>query len=134
MNGSGPLTVQPHEGFLKNVEQLIRVHYSKDKKGEVAFRDLLADLITGLLSNPAPPNSRDEPWPHGTHRDGVQFRKLTFNMPRQHGAAKEGRLMYTVDHERAIIGPMCVYTHKQFKGRPPDRTLSELLTAVLPKE
>jgi hypothetical protein len=42
--------------------------------------------------------------------------------------------MYIVDHERAVIVPLLVYTHKQFEGRPPERALIELLTAVLPTE
>lgn len=134
MDGSESLKIQGNEAFRKNVERLVRDHYSKNKQGAAAFRELLADLIGGLLSNATPPNSRDEPWPHGTHRDGVQFRKLSFKMPRQHGAAREGRLMYIVDCERAVIAPVLVYTHKWFEQRPPARKLDELLAMLFSEE
>lgn len=70
---------------------------------------------------------RKEPWPKGTHVEGWELWKATFDMPGLHGQARHGRMIYLFNvHDRLAI-PILVYTHAEFAKRPPEKDLKRLL-------
>lgn len=130
MSGSPAFAIQRTEGFDQSLRAILREHYKKDPKGEAAFIELLGKMLMALTATPRPGPSRPEPWPRtGTPpaTDKAEFRKVTFNMPGLSGSAREGRLMYLVSRTESWIRPVIVYTHKQFEGRPSEKSLDQLV-------
>jgi hypothetical protein len=107
----------------------------KSKRQEQQFVDRLTEIIRSLVQEPRDPNSRLEPIPKGVLiPEGWEFRKLVFDVPGTAGAAGEGRLIYLVNYVDHVISLLWLYTHEEFKGRPPDQDLRQLLRDALTEE
>lgn len=88
----------------------------------------MTGLIRALVQEPRHPDSRLEPIPKGVAvPDEWEFRKLVFEVPGTAGAAGEGRLVYLVSDRDGLIKLLWLYTHEEFKGRPPDKELKQVL-------
>lgn len=136
MSGSQAFEIQANDGFLQSVKALIREHYGKkNRKGEDEFRAELEAILASLCRQVRPLRSRPEPWPRtgdtSAYAETFEFCKLEFTPPRLAGAASCGRLMYLIDRTAGLVWPVTVYTHGQFPGRPSDKSLDELITAVI---
>jgi hypothetical protein len=89
-------------------------------------------LISELTLSPKPESSRLEPIPKGVSlAEPYEFRKLTFAVPGKAGASGEGRLMYLLDEENFKMLLVWIYTHAEFKKRPPDQELKQLLQNLM---
>lgn len=105
--------------------------YGKDKKGAAAFAEVLAGFTNDLVEWPTGAGSDPEPLPDTvTLPAAVMLRKIRFQMPRLSGAVGQGRYMYLVDTEQALIIPLWVYTHADYRKRPPPRDLVRVIKAV----
>ena len=129
MNGSLIRRIRRLPRFQRDIENLTKSHYRKNKKDRTSFLELVAKIIESLAVDPFPSRSRDEPWPHGSAVGGWQFRKLEFPMPGLRGASGQGRLMYLASQEEVV--PFWLYTHEEFSGRPSDSELMLWLRHVL---
>ena len=103
--------------YERHLTALLKAHYKRDKKSGQAFLKGLNSLIAHLEYEPLAIGDQ-EPWPHGTHQEGWDLRKMRFKMPGLHGQAREGRFVYLVDFGGRVVVPLMAYTHKQYTGRP----------------
>jgi hypothetical protein len=107
----------------------------KSKRQQQQFVDVVTGLIRALVQEPRHPDSRLEPIPKGVAvPDGWEFRKLVFEVPGTAGAAGEGRLVYLVSDRDGLIKLLWLYTHEEFKGRPPDQALRQVLQEGLEED
>lgn len=107
----------------------------KSKRQQQQFVDEVTALIRALVQEPRHPDSRLEPIPRGIELpDGWEFRKLVFDAPGTAGAAGEGRLIYLVSDRDFLIKLLWLYTHEEFKGRPPDKDLKQVLQEGLEED
>jgi hypothetical protein len=92
------------------------------------FEELIAGYILLLQSDPRlpPPFGHLEPWPKGSFREGWELWKLEFGMPSLKGESGEGRLIYLIDTEGSAVYLLWIYTHSEFKTRPPDKSIRRL--------
>ena len=128
MTNSGSFRTRRLENFNRSYKDLIKSHYRKNQKDRASFEERLSRYLSLLRSDPYPPPpfGRVEPWPKGGHREGWQLWKLDFDMPGLMGAAKHGRLIYLIDTEGFTIYLLWIYTHAEFPGRPPEKSLKRL--------
>lgn len=114
--------------FDRTYKYLIKTHYRKNHDDRTSFEERLARYLSLLRSDPRPPRpfGHAEPWPKGSYREGWELWKLDFDMPGLRGAAKHGRLIYMIDTEGSTVYLLWIYTHTQFPGRPPDKSLKQL--------
>jgi hypothetical protein len=132
-NGSPMFKVQPLAKFERSAKVLKKGF--KSKRQQQQFVDAVTELIRALVQEPRHPDSRLEPIPKGVDvPDGWEFRKLAFNVPGTAGAAGEGRLVYLVSDRDALIKLLWLYTHEEFKGRPPDKELKQVLQEGLEED
>lgn len=107
----------------------------KSKRQEQQFIERVTEIIRSLAEEPRDPNSRLEPIPKGISiPEGWEFRKLVFDVPGTSGAAGEGRLIYLVNFVDCVIQLLWLYTHEEFKGRPPDQDLRQILRDSLTED
>lgn len=128
MSNSDSFRTKRLENFNKSYKSLIKGHYRKNRKGREAFEEQIAKYLSLLRSDPCPPPpfGRVEPWPKGSYREGWQLWKLDFDMPGLAGLAKHGRIIYMIDPEWSTVYLIWIYTHAEFPGRPPDKSLKQL--------
>lgn len=133
MSNSGGYQTRRLENFSRSYKAVIKAHYRKDPKARENFEKRLARYLAALRLDPrpSPPFGHTEPWPKGSHREGWELWKLEFDMPGLRGLAKHGRLIYMVDREGSTVYLLWVYTHVEFPGRPPDKSLRQLVREAL---
>ncbi len=140
MSGSTPFQVIPSGRFQRSVEDFIKNHYKKNPKGEKEFKELVAGYYTSLATMPRQGLAPLEPWPASTPQSiqsDWELRKRDFSAPRLGGGAGQGRFIYAVHKQMKVVVPFWIYTHKQFEGRPPEKSLKEAaegLAEILAKE
>ena len=120
--------VIPSAKFTRNLKALKKQY--KSKRAAQPFIDCIGDIVEALSQNPYPDASRLEPWPNISY-PSWEFRKLIFSVPGRSGASGEGRLMYLVNQQRLLILLIWLYTHEDFKKRPPDKDLKTLMRELL---
>jgi hypothetical protein len=118
--------VQPLAKFERSAKVLKKGF--KSRRQQQQFVDAVTELIRALVQEPRHPDSRLEPIPKGVEvPEGWEFRKLLFAVPGTAGAAGEGRLVYLFSDRDSLIKLLWIYTHEEFKGRPPDKDLRQVL-------
>lgn len=122
----------PSGKFERSVK-LLKKSY-KSKQDAQTFVAVVTNIVQGLVIEPRPGSSRLEPWPSNLWSDDREFRKLVFILPGRKGASGEGRLMYLIDDARQIIHLVWIYTHEEFKKRPPDKDLKGIMQELLDSE
>jgi len=121
--------------FIKSCERVEKSHYRKNPKGAKEFKIALQQVVADLSGDPFQiPRTRQEPSPHGTPESSWEFRKMELPLPRYSGAAGCGRIIYLVNRVEQRVWLLWIYTHKEEKGRPCDKTLLELIMQVLEQE
>ena len=129
-NGSPRYRVVPSDKFTRALKTLKKSY--KSQRETKVFTDVIGDIVKALTHQPRPDSSRLEPWPANLNSpDDCEFRKLVFSVPGRKGASGEGRLMYLVNDQRLIIQLVWLYTHEEFKKRPPDKDLKTLMRELL---
>jgi hypothetical protein len=129
LSNSGSFRTKRLENFNRTFKALIKSHYRKNRQAKAEFEKQVAGLIFLLRSDPRPrpPFGGMEPWPKGSHREEWELRKLYFDMPGYRGEAGEGRLIYMIHEEESTAYLLWIYTHAEFVGRPPDKSLRRLV-------
>ena len=120
--------VIPSAKFTRNLKALKKQY--KSKRAAHSLITCIGDIVEALTSQPQPDGSRLEPWPN-IHYPDWEFRKLIFPVPERSGASGEGRLMYLVNQQRLLILLVWLYTHEDFKKRPPEKDLKTLMRELL---
>jgi hypothetical protein len=129
-NGSPIFRVDPLPRFERSFKALKKGFKSKRQEQQLIEAVML--LLQSLVQEPRHPDSRLEAIPKGVElSDRVEFRKLRFEVPGTSGAAGEGRLMYLVNYEDYLIHLLWIYTHEEFKGRPLEKDLRQILREAL---
>lgn len=128
MTGSPTYHVDPTEKFERSFTALTR-RYRKNPSGLAAFEALLKETVEHLSRDPRPRLARPEPWPKGEHVQGCELRKISFHLPGLRGAVREGRLIYLVDDTTnpPVVALLWIYTHEDFKKRPPDSEIRNVI-------
>lgn len=123
MTGSTPFSIEASENFVRSLKKLSKAY----NKG---FREIIAELLEGLMDEPYPPNSRDEPLPSKMKlAEGWTLHKLDLKVSK--GASGQIRLMYLVNESIAVIKPLWIYSHEQFVKRPPDKDIKSAIQEAL---
>ncbi|MEM9121024.1 MAG: type II toxin-antitoxin system RelE/ParE family toxin [Cyanobacteria bacterium P01_F01_bin.56] len=129
-NGSPRYRVIPSDKFARALKTLKKSY--KSKREAQAFADAIGDIVDNLIDQPRPDSSRLEPWPANlASPNDWEFRKLVFPIPARKGASGEGRLMYLVNDQRLLVRLVWLYTHEEFKKRPPEKDLKTLMRELL---
>ncbi len=111
---------------LENSDKFVRSFKKLSKAYNTDFLAIVSDCLENLLVNPYPSTSRDEPLPKKTRLpQGWTFHKLELRVGK--GASGQIRLMYLVNEEIAIIRPLWIYSHEQFKKRPADQEIDGII-------
>jgi hypothetical protein len=55
-------------------------------------------------------------------------------MPGLKGQAKHGRVIYLIDTETSVVYLMWIYTHAKFAGRPPEKSLRQLVDEAIDEQ
>lgn len=131
-NGSPVFRVIASHKFTRTVKNLKKGY--KSKRSEQEFVDCIAGIVEFLTQDPRPDSSRLEPLPKGVDILNWEFRKLMFALPERSGASGEGRLMYLVNYGECLIKLVWIYTHEEFKGRPPEKDLKQMLQELLEEQ
>jgi hypothetical protein len=124
--------VVPSGKFERTVKSLKKGY--KSKQDAQTFVGVVTNIVQGLTITPRPDSSRLESWPSNLRSDEWEFRKLVFILPGRKGASGEGRLMYLIDDARKLIQLIWIYTHEEFKKRPPDKDLKGIMQELLDGE
>jgi hypothetical protein len=126
VSGSQRFSIK-RSGKFESSYKKIKSSYKSDHQRE-KFNTAFIKLITGLVADPRHPRSRFEPLPSNFQLPTVwEFRKLEFKVVGFRGAAAQGRLMYLVNFEQEFILLVWVYTHEEFRKRPPDGAIKSAL-------
>lgn len=128
--GSQPYKIILSAKFERSTKTL-KKSYKSDRETQ-NFIKAITSIVTQLLENPRPETSRPEPIPKGIDlQNEWEFRKLFFSIPHRSGASGEGRLMYLINPSQFIVKLVWLYTHAEFKGRPADKDLKQILQNLL---
>ena len=126
------LPVLPSRNFERSEREFYKTHFKKNQQGAMRFADKLALVVGALARDPSLQGlARFEPYPHGTHRTGWEFRKLDFDSEELDGAAKRIRLMYLIRFEPRMVYLVWIYSHKQFATRPEPRDIADVLREIM---
>ncbi len=121
MTGSIPFLLKKSESFEKTFRKL-----GKSKAYDKTFPEKIGRVLKSLPHNPYPKDSRKEPLPSKTKLpDGWTFHKLKIQVGQ--GNSGQVRLIYLVNKTLFSIRPLWLYSHEQFKRRPPDKDLREVI-------
>lgn len=134
MNGLEKFQIGRSQNFERTLQKQIRDRYRKNPAGRAEFVELIQRLIYALSENPcpSPPLGHLEPWPKGTKCAGWELWKLQFKMPHiSRGAAAQGRLIFLVNAARKKVALVWIYTHAEFKKRPPDNNLKSVILPII---
>jgi hypothetical protein len=119
MTGSTLFSLEKSANFGRSFKKLVKAY-------KIDIVAIVGNYLEGLLSNPYPPASRDEPLPKRTNlSEGWTFHKLEFRVGK--GASGQIRIMYLVNDELAIVKPLWIYSHEQFSKRPLDSDIDNAI-------
>ncbi len=128
MTGSTPYLIEKNDIFNRSFKKLSKSYKSNSQKDQ--FLKITGGYLEGLTDNPYLVKTRSEPVPTGFKiQEGWTFHKLVFRVGK--GASGQIRLMYLVHEQTRIIRPVWIYNHEQFKKRPPDKDLKNVMTEIL---
>ncbi len=121
MTGSIPFLLEKTESFEKTFTKL-----GKSKAYDKTFPEKIGRVLKSLLHDSYPKDSRKEPLPSKTKLPkGWTLHKLEIKVGR--GNSGQVRLMYLVNETLFTILSLWLYSHEQFKKRPPDKDLREVI-------
>lgn len=125
MTGLPPFFLEKTDSFERTFKKLTKSKaYGKD------FSDKIVEILKDLLHEVYPRSSRDEPLPRGISIPNEwTLHKLEIKIGQ--GASGQVRLIYLVNEGKRIIRPLWIYSHEQFKKRPPDQELKNVIMNVL---
>jgi len=123
MTGSTPFSLEKSANFERSFKKLVKALKHLDIVG------IVVSCLKDLMVNPYPPKSRDEPLPKRTNLpQGWTFHKL--ELPVAKGASGQIRLMYLVNEDLRVIKPLWIYNHEQFKKRPSDKDIDDVIQEI----
>ena len=131
-NGSPVFKIIASDKFTRTAKSLKKGY--KSKRSEQEFVDCVAGIVEALTQDPRPDSSRLEPLPKGVDISDWEFRKLMFDLAGRSGASGEGRLMYLLKYSECLLKLVWIYTHEEFKGRPPEKDLKQMLQELLEEQ
>jgi mRNA-degrading endonuclease YafQ of YafQ-DinJ toxin-antitoxin module len=124
VTGSTLFLLETTDNFQRSFKKLVKSYKSKLQQQE--FVELVSNYLEQLIVDPYPAQARDEPLSGGMKiPDLWTFHKLAFTTSK--GASGKIRLMYLVNESDRIIKPLWIYNHEQFKKRPPDKDIKDVL-------
>jgi mRNA-degrading endonuclease YafQ of YafQ-DinJ toxin-antitoxin module len=124
VTGSTLFLLETTDNFQRSFKKLVKSYKSKIQQQE--FIEVVSSYLEQLIVDPYPPQSRDEPLSGGMKVPELwTFHKLAFTTSK--GASGQIRLIYLVNENQKIIKPLWIYNHEQFKKRPPDRDIKDVL-------
>ena len=133
MDESEKYLIKLSKNFEKTQKKLISDRYRKNRKAVIEFTELITKLIHILEVDPylRPPVGHLEPWPKNINFKDWQLWKLEFKMPQLRGAAEKGRIIYLLNAALKEVVLIWIYTHAEFKKRPPDKDIKKRLLEVI---
>jgi hypothetical protein len=124
MTGLSPFLLEKTDNFERTFKRL-----GKSKAYDKNFPNTIAAILKGLMNEVYPVSSRDEPLPGGLDIPKEwTFHKLEIKMAQ--GASGQVRLIYLVNEGKRIIRPLWLYSHEQFRKRPPDKELRSTIMNI----
>ena len=124
MTGSTLFLLEKTDNFERSFRKLVKSYKSKLQQQE--FIEVVSNYLEQLIVDPYPPQSRDEPLSGGMKIPELwTFHKLAFTTSK--GASGKVRLIYLVNESERVIKPLWIYNHEQFKKRPPDKDIKDVL-------
>jgi mRNA-degrading endonuclease YafQ of YafQ-DinJ toxin-antitoxin module len=124
VTGSTLFLLEKTDNFQRSFKKLIKSYKSKIQQQE--FIEVVSSYLEQLIVDPYLPQSRDEPLSGGMKVPELwTFHKLAFTTSK--GASGQIRLIYLVNENQKIIKPLWIYNHEQFKKRPPDKDIKDVL-------
>ena len=124
MTGSTLFLLEKTDNFERSFRKLAKSYKSKLQQQE--FVEVVSNYLEQLIIDPYPPQSRDEPLSGGMKIPELwTFHKLAFTTSK--GASGKVRLIYLVNDSERVIKPLWIYNHEQFKKRPPDKDIKDVL-------
>lgn len=132
VTGSEDYQILPLANFDGSYEKLIKVHYQRDKKNREKFISTVSDFLKIIRKYPCDNRFSDsEGFPGKSNNSGLELRKKRWKkLPGLDGISKHGRLIFTVDKTNKKVYLMWIYTHKQFKKRPPEEDLRKQIEKI----
>ena len=124
MTGSTLFLLEKTDNFERSFRKLVKSYKSKLQQQE--FVEVVSNYLEQLIIDPYPSQSRDEPLSGGMKIPELwTFHKLAFTTNK--GASGKVRLIYLVNESERVIKPLWIYNHEQFKKRPPDKDIKDVL-------
>ena len=124
MTGSTPFSLEKSANFGRSFKKLVKALKHLDLVA------IVGSCLEGLMINPYPPKSRDEPLPKRTNMpQGWTFHKLEMTVGK--GASGQIRLMYLVNEDLGVIKLLWIYNHDQFTKRPSDKDIDDVIQEIL---
>lgn len=131
MSGCETYQIVRLKRFESSFKKLIKSHYRKNERARDSFLELVEDFIEQLRKNPSSNSfSEDEGFPKGCYDQKFKFRKIKFKTPELDGAAGCGRLMYVFHEQQGIVYLVWIYTHEEFRKRPPEDDLKSEFAVI----
>jgi mRNA-degrading endonuclease YafQ of YafQ-DinJ toxin-antitoxin module len=119
MTGLPLFSLEKSDNFGRSFKKLAKAY-------KIDLVAIVGNCLKDLMANPYPPTSRDEPLPKKTNLpQGWTFHKLELRVGK--GASGQIRIMYLVNEETLEISPLWIYSHEQFKKRPPDQEIDNVI-------
>ncbi|BAY94556.1 MULTISPECIES: hypothetical protein [unclassified Tolypothrix] len=123
MTGSNPFSIEESDNFRRSFKKLAKALGSD-------FVEMLGEVLEGLIDDPYPINSRNEPLPAKIQLpEGWTFHKLELKAGK--GASGQVRLMYLVNTIDYVIKLVWIYNHEQFAKRPAEKDLKSIIKEIL---
>jgi mRNA-degrading endonuclease YafQ of YafQ-DinJ toxin-antitoxin module len=124
VTGSILFLLEKTDNFERSFKKLIKSYKSKLQQQE--FVGIVSNYLEQLIVDPYPAQARDEPLAGGIKiPDLWTFHKLAFTTSK--GASGQIRLMYLVNESERIVKIFWIYNHEQFRKRPPDKDIKDVL-------
>ncbi len=125
MTGLPPFFLEKTDSFERTFKKL-----AKSKVYGNNFSNTIVAILKDLVHEVYPRSSRDEPLPGGINIPNEwTLHKLEIKIGQ--GASGQVRLIYLVNEGKRIIKPLWLYSHEQFKKRPPDKELRSVIMNVI---
>jgi mRNA-degrading endonuclease YafQ of YafQ-DinJ toxin-antitoxin module len=124
VTGSILFLLEKTDNFERSFKKLVKSYKSKLQQQE--FVGIVSNYLEQLIVDPYPAQARDEPLSGGIKiPDFWTFHKLAFITSK--GASGQIRLMYLVNESEKIVKILWIYNHEQFRKRPPDKDIKDVL-------
>jgi mRNA-degrading endonuclease YafQ of YafQ-DinJ toxin-antitoxin module len=124
VTGSTLFLLEKTDNFERSFKKLVKSYKSKLQQQE--FVEIIGNYLEQLIVDPYPAQARDEPLASGMKiPDLWTFHKLAFTTSK--GASGQIRLIYLVNESEKVIKILWIYNHEQFRKRPPDKDLKDVL-------